>query len=186
MPHKGRQHTIKYFCEDTEQLKPAHNNPVFKKSIIDTYKCFQRTALEEKRRKVFWHIYIFFPSIDCPAWGLLLHHRSGSTQTIFFCSSQMTLRRLVSSEFWSHQESGDKLWYRHGSLSSSGSSLFEHASSCSSDRLWRWSFDLTSEIINLSPRFVQICALLFVRQRWKADEVADAAVKQVLTSVTYK
>lgn len=63
MPHKGRQHTIKYFCEDTEQIKPAHNNPVFKKSIIDTYKCFQRTAFEEKRRKVFWHIYIYIFSL---------------------------------------------------------------------------------------------------------------------------
>lgn len=132
--------------------------------------------------------YTYFPPppIDWPAWGLLLHHRSGSTQTIFFCSSQMTLRRLVSSEFWSHQESGDKLWYRQGSLSSSGSSLFEHAISCSSDWLWRWSFDLTSEIINLSPRFVQIGALFFVCQHSQVYEVADAAVKQVLTSITHK
>lgn len=92
-------------------------------------------------------------------WGLLRHHRSGSTQTIFFCSSQMTLRRLVSSEFWSHQESGARLWYRHGSLSSSGSSLLEHASSCSSDWPWRCSFDLTSEMWQAQSKFGQNFAL---------------------------
>lgn len=82
------------------------------------------------------HFYIF-----CVFFSAL-HHRSGSTQTIFFCSSQMMVRRLVSREARSHQESGATLWYRHGSLSSSGSSLIEHASSCSSDWPWRWSFDL--------------------------------------------
>lgn len=84
---------------------------------------------------------------------LRLHHRSGSTHTIFFCSSQMMLRRLVSREAWSHQDSGATLWYRHGSLSSSGSSFFEHASSCTSDWPWRWSFDLKSEINHKSSLF---------------------------------
>lgn len=74
----------------------------------------------------------------CPPF----HHRSGSTQTIFFCSSQMMVRRRVSRDVWSHQESEATVWYRHGSLSSSGSSLLEHASSCSSHWLWRCSFDL--------------------------------------------
>lgn len=76
---------------------------------------------------------------------MLLHwfyHRSGSTHTILFCSSQMTVRRRVSREAWSHQESGSMLWYRHGNLSNSGSSFWEQASSCSSDWPWRWSLDL--------------------------------------------
>lgn len=70
------------------------------------------------------------------------HHRSGSTHTILRCSSQMTVRRRVSREFWSHQESGSTLRYRQGSLSSSGSSFWEQVSSCSSDRAWRCSLDL--------------------------------------------
>lgn len=80
--------------------------------------------------------------VKCLSSTHWFHHRSGSTHTIFFCSSQMTVRRRVSREAWSHQESGSTLWYRHGSLSSSGSSFWEQASSCSSDWPWRCSLDL--------------------------------------------
>lgn len=109
-------------------------------TIINILHCF--IMLMKKPFSKLNFFFLFFIFCIFFSFYFSIHHRSGSTQTIFFCSSQMMVRRLVSKEVWSHQESEATLWYRHGSLSSRGSSLLEHTSSCSSDWPWRCSFDL--------------------------------------------
>lgn len=150
MPHEQRQHSV---GNQTVELVIQLCTHCFS-SIIDTNLCLclQKSFFYNKTyslkgkgacREDINPLFYYFSIV----W---FYHRSGSTHTIFFCSSQMTVRSLVSREAWSHQESGSTLRYRHGSLSSSGSSFCEHTNSCSSDCPWRCSLDLEKypEFIN--------------------------------------
>lgn len=71
-------------------------------------------------------------------WCIDHHQRSGSSQTIFLCSSRMMYWRCSSRALVSFQLLGGTVRYRQGSLSSRGSSLREHSSNRTSvTKFWR-------------------------------------------------